>query len=476
MGGKKNLFSSNNSPFKIKVDATISDVTAIGQMMLKTATSGGSVYYNVFTSDGQSLLGNTGDLTITFPSSGVYELEVYGNFGQFLFQNNDELKLAEIMQWGAPVWSSYASSFYDCPNLIITATDTPTVGAASLQQMFRNCSSITGSTGNWDWDVSNVTNISGLFYDCIVFNGDISSWDVSNVTNMSNMFRNSSLFNGDISSWVTTSLTHTESTFREASVFNQNISSWDVSNVIDMGFMFYKAYVFNQPIGSWITSSNLDLNSTFRDAYQFNQPLNSWDVSNVTNMGFAFLNAGSFNQDLNSWDVSNVTNMVSIFNNANVFNGDISSWVTTSLLNIYSAFSGADLFATDISGWDVSGCSDFTNVLNSTPNNSNLTGWNTSNVLDVTGFLKFHVGLFTGSLAGWDVNQITTGLDTFLIGTPLTTVNYDALLIAWDAQGAMSFSGTADFDSSIYTLGGAAEAARTSLISKWGGITDGGGI
>jgi hypothetical protein len=49
-------------------------------------------------------------------------------------------------------------------------------------------------------------------------------------------------------------------------------------------------------------------------------------------------------------------------------------------------------------------------------------------------------------------------------------------LIAWDAQGAMSYSGTVNFGTSKYTSGGAAEAARTSLISKWGGITDGGGV
>ena len=50
------------------------------------------------------------------------------------------------------------------------------------------------------------------------------------------------------------------------------------------------------------------------------------------------------------------------------------------------------------------------------------------------------------------------------------------LLIAWDAQGAMSYSGTVNFGNSQYTLGGAAEAARTSLIAKWGGIIDGGAV
>ena len=38
------------------------------------------------------------------------------------------------------------------------------------------------------WDVSNVTNMAFMFYDCESFNQDISKWDVSNVTDAINMF------------------------------------------------------------------------------------------------------------------------------------------------------------------------------------------------------------------------------------------------------------------------------------------------
>ena len=52
--------------------------------------------------------------------------------------------------------------------------------------------------------------------------GDINNWDVSNVTNMYGMFYG-------------------------ASSFNQPLNNWDVSNVTDMWSMFDGAVSFNQP-------------------------------------------------------------------------------------------------------------------------------------------------------------------------------------------------------------------------------------
>ena len=40
------------------------------------------------------------------------------------------------------------------------------------------------------WDVSNVTDMGGMFYGCSKFNQDISHWDVSKVKTMNYIFSN----------------------------------------------------------------------------------------------------------------------------------------------------------------------------------------------------------------------------------------------------------------------------------------------
>ena len=60
------------------------------------------------------------------------------------------------------------------------------------------------------WDVSAVTDMSGLFLDISTgnivpgadkFNGDLSKWDVSRVADMGAMFYVASSFNADLSKW-----------------------------------------------------------------------------------------------------------------------------------------------------------------------------------------------------------------------------------------------------------------------------------
>jgi surface protein len=155
------------------------------------------------------------------------------------------------------------------------------------------------------WNVSNVTNMSGLFADALRFNEPLNNWNVSNVTNMKNMFYT-------------------------ALQFNQPLDSWNVSNVTNMEDMFSNTSKFNQPLNYWTVFNVINMAGLFYNATQFNQPLNNWNVSNVTNMQQMFLNAISFNQPLDSWDVSNVINMEEMFLGAIKFEPINAPWYTFS--------------------------------------------------------------------------------------------------------------------------------------------------
>jgi surface protein len=163
-----------------------------------------------------------------------------------------------------------------------------------------------------DWDVSNVTNMSGMFDGAESFNQDIGDWDVSNVTDMRFMFSGASSFNQDIG-WDVSSVSDMENMFSGATSFNQDIGDWDVSSVTDMTFMFAGATSFNQDIGDWDVSNVTDMPGMFVDANSFNQDIGDWDVSNVTDMRFMFVGATSFNQDIGDWDVSSVSDMSFMF-------------------------------------------------------------------------------------------------------------------------------------------------------------------
>ena len=99
--------------------------------------------------------------------------------------------------------------------------------------------------------------------------------------------------------------------------------------------------------------------------------------------------------------------------------------------------------------------------------------WDTSTITSMGGCFRVIGSLPLLDISGWQVTQVTA-FNNFLSGSELSTALYDKTLIAWAAQGTMSFSGTMNFGDSKYTSGGAAETARTDLIEEFGAISDGG--
>lgn len=92
------------------------------------------------------------------------------------------------------------------------------------------------------WNVTNVTNLSMMFYECFEINSlDLSGWNVSNVKDMSIMFQDCRMLKElDLSDWDTSNVTDMSCMFKRCYLLKKlYLTRWNTSNVTDMTSMFY---------------------------------------------------------------------------------------------------------------------------------------------------------------------------------------------------------------------------------------------
>jgi len=485
-----------------------------------------------FVGQGNSTSGNnyTGNATSpTYINGGTYTIQIgdyNGNaFPRIYFRYAvDKLKLKNITKWGEFQWSSFSESFYGCTNLDISATDTPDLtNCNNLYRAFFVCQGLTGTLSgvNWNWTFpASNTTVEGMFQRANLFNGDVSNWDTSNVTSFQSLFSMygvaTGVFNRNLNSWNTSNVTNMSDMFQNQS-FNSDISNWDTSNVTDMSAMFINCSSFNQDVNTkdytaanrlaWDVSSCANFTNMFSGASSFNTSINKWKIK-TTGSAFSMsgmLASSAYNQALNTseitvgqggyqqtylaWDVQNVNNFSSMFSGSS-FNQSLSNWDMSSAttmntmfgscpfnqpINTQSVTVGSGSNQRTYNAWDVSLVNNTFRMFRSTTSfNQDLSSWNTQSFLNA-GEMFYQANAFDQDISSWDINQVTS-FSNFMLGVALSTTNYDALLTAWDSQGAMAYSGTADFGNSVPSCDNAASngafAARASLITKWGGISD----
>ena len=144
--------------------------------------------------------------------------------------------------------------------------------------------SATNTYGNIsDWDVSGCTSMNSLFSNKLTFNADISRWNVSNVTDMYGMF------------------------YGGCTSFDADISRWNVCKVTSMQSMFYLCTSFSADISGWNVVGVTDMYGMFEECTSFDADISRWNVWKVTDMGYMFYGcSSSFNPDISKWDVRNI--------------------------------------------------------------------------------------------------------------------------------------------------------------------------
>ncbi len=288
--------------FVMTLDTTLSDdntvVLPLNGTFDVTVNWGDGSRVQTFTSDGDTSPSHT------YENEGTYTIRISGaleHFGIDLENDGSPWVGVDIVtivtSFGTLGIESLEGAFFGVENLIQVPTELPTsVTDTSFMFIFSLFNQDIGG-----WDVSNVTNMYGMFAAAYVFNQDIGGWNVGNVTSMAGMFSGALDFDQDIGGWDVSNVTDMEGMFSEADAFNQNIGGWDVSNVTNMYGMFADAYVFNQDIGGWDVSNVTNMSYMFFDAFAFNQDLENWDVSEATNTGSMFVGSGVAEEDLPTW-------------------------------------------------------------------------------------------------------------------------------------------------------------------------------
>jgi len=400
--------------------------TAANQSITLPLVSGFTYSFDVNWGDGSSdtiTAWDQAERIHEYATAGDYDVEILGVMETWRTSNTSQL--INLKQWGDTGLTSCYQLFDKCPNMIVTATDTPNLSTvATMYCMFRDCTSLT-SLNLSGWDTSNITTMTYVFNGCTSLTIlNVSGWDTSSVTAMGYMFFNC------------TGLTIL------------NVSGWDTSNVTDFTQIFTNVYTDLDFICESCTINNILFMPDKMKTCNMN---NSTLIGNMDSM---FLNTTNLTSiDMTNINTSAVTNMRYMFNTCSSLTTlDLSSFDTPSVTTMYGMFRG---------------CASLTTL--------NISGWDTSSVTDM-GYMFYSCSSLTETDAvSFDMSSVTTAYDMFY-GVTLLTSNYDALLVSWDTQILQSnvyFSA----GNSKYTSGSTADTARANIISSYGwNITDAGSV
>ena len=210
--------------------------------------------------------------------------------------------------------------------------------------------------------------------------------------------------------------------------------------------------------------NNLDVTATDVPIVSgYNAGMSTFQACNLTNVDFS------------TWDFSACDRFRLFLASNTNFTGNVENVIHSGVWRIDQAFISSPLGNPDLSTWDVSSVTFWQDALRSCQLGAltDVSGWVPQG--NMTGAFLINPDFEGLGLDTWTIGSITAAGNTFA-STNISTVNYDLLLVSWEAQAPPN-AVAINFGSANYTIGSAADTARTSLITTYGWtITDGGGI
>ena len=364
----------------------------------------------------------------------TYRIYAYGGtFSQYRSSEMDNTNLQRVEQWGTTVWSSFEDAFEGSKQMDVTATDVPNLtNVTNMKGMFYGCQNLKNTNGSMvGWNTANVTNMSKMFRGASNFNQPIGSWNTSNVTDMSSMFEVAVLFNQPLNNWNTGKVESMKAMFKNTQKFNQSLNNFDTHNVTDMSEMFSATTQFNQPLDNFNTSKVTNMSEMFKNAAKFNQLLNNFDTHNVTDMSGMFSYTGQFNQPLNNFNTSKVTNMQSMFEGSRDFNQPLDNFDTRNVTNMSRMFNATNTFNQPLDNFNTSKVTDMSVMFSGARAfNQPLTNFDTHNVTNMMSMFNYSV--FNQPLDNFDTRNVTNMANMFsfsdVFNQPLDNFNISKVI------------------------------------------------
>jgi len=193
------------------------------------------------------------------------------------------------------------------------------------------------------FDTSKVINMSRMFENTKIKELDLSTLDTRNVTNMSGFFNNISftekIILGD--NFNTSKVTDMSSMFKNNfSVADFDFSRIDTSNVTNVSYMFSGFRLPELDLSIFDFSKVTDMRGFFSEL--FNVKINLGDdfnTSKITDMSYMFYRFGVEDFDFSRIDTSNVTNATNMFSDFRLPELDLSVFDFSKVTNMSGFFS-----------------------------------------------------------------------------------------------------------------------------------------
>lgn len=257
----------------------------------------------------------------------------------------------------------------------------------NARSMFSRCQYLT-NINNLDFSKAQFVDVDSMFYDCQRLNSEglgLTNWNTSNVTNMSYMFYNCKATTElNVSRFDTKNVTNIINMFSNcASLTSLDISTFDISKIKSLAGLFNGcSSLTSLKWGNWDTSNITDMSSLFSGC----KSLTTLDISklkttSVTNMNNMFSGLeGLTSLDISGLNTDKVTDMTGMFNGCkNLTSLDVSKLNTENVTKMGSMFGSCQkLTHLDVSKFNTSKVTDMNHMFYEC--------WALEDPLDVSGF------------------------------------------------------------------------------------------